>query len=137
MGASRCVVCSELRARRGDSECSVCYLVRMLAKEHAAGEHDAAVNASCIDCTRTPEYVAELRRHRNAMRRQEDAQAAVRTRREHLYGGNVITKPDRPLKAAASGVRARHAIGRVDHSQCDHERTAKARATCRRAKRTV
>lgn len=136
MAGFRCSVCGESRAKRGDSECNVCYLVRILAEEHAASEHDAVVNASCIDCTRSPEYVAEIRAHRDAMRRTERAQAAMRARREHLYGGNVITKPDRPLKAAAAEVRARHATRRVDHSQCDHERTAKARAACRRARKS-
>lgn len=134
MGASRCVVCGELRARRGDSECSVCYLVRMLAEEHAAGEHDAAVNASCIDCTRAPAYVEELRRHRDAMRRTEDTQAAMRARREHLYGNGI--KPERLVKKTSLEVKAFYET-QIDHSQCDHERTAKARATCRRAKRAV
>jgi hypothetical protein len=137
MGASRCVVCGELRARRGNIECSVCFLVRCLAEEHDAGEHDVGVNASCIACTRSPEYVAEIRAHHDAMRRQDDVQTALRERRQHLYGGGNTITPSRPLKEAAAAVRARHATGQIDHSQCDHERTAKARATCRRVKRTV
>jgi hypothetical protein len=137
MGASRCVVCGELRARRGDSECSVCYLVRCLAEEHVAGKHDAAVNASCIDCTRTPEYVAEIRAHREAMRRQDDAQTALRERRRALYGNEVVSKSSRSLKLDVTiDHLANMQHSRMDHSQCDHERTAKARATCRRTRKS-
>lgn len=137
MGVTRCGTCGQQRARRGDSECSVCFLVRCLAEEHASGDHAGAVNASCVACTRSPEYVAELQRHRDAMRRTDANQARLRERRQALYGNTITDVPKRPMKAAAAEVRARHATGQIDHSQCDHERTAKARAACRRAKRTV
>lgn len=137
MGVSRCVTCGQCRARRGDTECSVCYLVRCLAEEHASGQHDTAVNASCIDCTRSPEYVATIRAHRDAMRRTEDVQAAMRERRRALYGGTITDAPKRSLKAAVTREHlATMQHPRVDHSQCDHERTAKARATCRRARKS-
>jgi len=130
MGASRCVVCGELRARRGDSECSVCYLVRCLAEEHVA-----VVNASCIDCTRSPAYVAEIRAHRDAMRRTEDAQAAMRARRRALYGDDSSTGHLVKNEPVMQVIRPA-LTGQIDHSQCDHERTAKARAACRRARRS-
>jgi intergrase/recombinase len=136
MGASRCVECGELRAKRGDSECPVYYLVRMLAEEHVAGAHDTVVNASCIDCTRSPEYVSELRRHRDAMRRTEDFQTARRALIKQLVGegsptGRLSTK--KPVMQSIKPVLSGH----IDHSQCDHEKTAKARSACRRARRTV
>jgi hypothetical protein len=135
MAGFRCGTCGESRARRGDIECSVCYLVRILAEEHVAGEH-SVVNASCIDCTKSVEYVAMIRAHRDAMRRQDDTQAALRERRHALYGDGSPTgrlSTNQPVMQAIRPSRS----GSIDHSQCDHEKTAKARATCRRAKRTV
>jgi hypothetical protein len=150
MASFTCSVCGELRARRGDVECSVCYLLRILAEEHVAGEHDVVVNASCMDCTQTPEFVAEIRAHRVAMSRTERAQAQRRERLKELYGSGTPVAPLRPARTVAEvrestgrlstkepAMQTVTAAMRVDHSQCDHERTTKARATCRRARRTV
>lgn len=52
MGARTCGTCGQVRARPGENECPVCWLVRTLREEHDAGEHSGTVNASCIACTR-------------------------------------------------------------------------------------
>jgi hypothetical protein len=136
MGVTRCETCGVSRARKGNTECSVCYLLRVLVEEHVEGEHDAVANASCIDCTRSPEYASEVRAHRQAMRRQDAAQTALRERRRALYGDGSPTGRLSTKQPVMQIIRPTTS-GQIDHSQCDHERTAKARAACRRAHKTV
>lgn len=106
-----------MRARRGEAVCSVCFLIACLAEEHAAGEH-ARPNASCKACVRLESY-------RSMYAADIPPETPQRVRQTLVPGtatGRLTTyKPE-----------MQHVP--MDHSRCDHEKTSKARAACRRAR---
>lgn len=108
-----------MRAKNGEPECPVCWLIRELKREHAAGEHDV-MNASCIACTRTRKPLPVVGTY------------VAPTRRE-VRPGDVLPSPK---DVVIPEPKKRQLPKRVPqaHDKCKHEKTPKARMACRKAR---
>lgn len=82
MAARTCKTCDQVRARPGERECPVCWLVRTLAEEHDAGEHKGTVNASCIACTRAERDRSRLYPVNSAKGRQRRAEGLATSHKD-------------------------------------------------------
>lgn len=78
MGMRVCATCGQVRAKPGTDECPVCYLVRVLAEEHEAGEHQERFNPSCVDCTRSDDLSPSDDTSENVQTRDKRSQTSRR-----------------------------------------------------------
>lgn len=117
-----CKSCGIQRAKPGEEECNVCWLLRTLRDEHRQGEHMGGPNASCSLCQ--PDLnkrLLEICRRDASDRIKEPKEDDVQPR------GTTPRKIAREARTDRSD--SRHAP--MSHKDCDHESTPRARARCR------
>jgi hypothetical protein len=128
MGAFQCPTCGKQRSGHRNSDCSVCWLIKDFREEHAEGLHKKPTHG-CPECE--PVLARQIAREANRVRRASDAtMRKAQARMDELgvlYG--------RPTRASSTAKPAAVRQVATSHAGCDHERTPKARAKCRAARR--
>lgn len=115
MAVTTCKTCGQMRAKNGERECPVCWLIRELKREHTAGEHEV-MNASCIACTRGRNPLPVIGRY-------------VPPTRRYVKPGDVLPTPaDVVIPRQPKPKLKKHVKA---HDKCDHEKTPQARKKCR------
>jgi hypothetical protein len=120
-----------MRAKYGEKLCPVCWLVRELAREHKAGEHDPEKpNASCVACMRPLRAVKWRKEPRRLIEAAEPYAGHGELRQELLRASESLIRS----VPAVDRVETRHIerLARIGaHADCDHPATKAARAKCR------